>query len=105
MAFPYKVTYVFEILIQVVSFDFNDPNEFIDFGFTETEGYDERFSWLGYESSNFYECLGSIVYFIVLLLLKLALVPVCFLFRKMKIIFCCKCCKNNCCSYSKDEFI
>ena len=53
----------FEIMIGIVSFDYFQPTEYIDFNFTETPAYTENFEMLGYESLNFVEGLGSIIIF------------------------------------------
>ena len=51
----------FEIMISVVSFDFFSPTEYFDIGLTETEPWSTNFAWLGYESVNFIEGMGSIL--------------------------------------------
>ena len=57
-------------MTKIVSFDVFNPTEFYDFGFTETGPYHGNFEWLGYETSNFYECIGSVLLFGLILLLK-----------------------------------
>lgn len=54
---------VFSILISVVSFDYFPLTDLVDFGFTETEPWNIRFSWLGYETTNFVEGMGSLIVF------------------------------------------
>ena len=51
----------FEIMISIVSFDFFSPTEYFDIGLTETEPWSTNFAWLGYESVNFIEGMGSIL--------------------------------------------
>ena len=60
---PANVLQVFQILIKLVSFDYFEPTEYYDFGFTETQSWSPNFEWLGYGSSNFVESLGSIFIF------------------------------------------
>ena len=48
-------------MISVVSFDFFSPTEYFDIGLTETEPWSTNFAWLGYESVNFIEGMGSIL--------------------------------------------
>ena len=50
----------FQFLAEVVSFDLFAPTDHIDFNLTKTEPYNDNHDGLGYESSNFYENLGSI---------------------------------------------
>ena len=50
----------FQFLAEVVSFDIFAPTDHIDFGLTETPPFNENYEELGYETSNFYEDLGSI---------------------------------------------
>ena len=76
----------------MVSFDLFAPTDHIDFGLTETEPYNENYNELGYESSNFYDNLGSIGAIGLLITLRLILQPPLFsLFYK---IGCCKCCRR-----------
>ena len=48
-------------MISVVSFDFFSPTEYFDIGLTETEPWSTNFAWLGYESINFIEGMGSLL--------------------------------------------
>ena len=48
-------------MISIVSFDFFSPTEYFDIGLTETEPWSTNFAWLGYESVNFIEGMGSIL--------------------------------------------
>ena len=54
----------FDIMVQIVSFDYFPFTDYIDLGFTETEPWSANFAFLGYETINFIECLGSIMIFI-----------------------------------------
>ena len=56
----------FEYLIAIVSFDFFEVKDHIDFGFTQTDAWTYRFHMLDYESFNFIENLGSISIFILI---------------------------------------
>ena len=58
--FPNNAFIFFQFLAEVVSFDLFAPTDHIDFGLTETQPFNENYEELGYESSNFYENLGSI---------------------------------------------
>ena len=57
---------MFDIMIQFVSFDFFSPAVYIDFGFSATPAWTERFAWVGYNSVNFVENMGSILVFALL---------------------------------------
>ena len=76
--------FVFDILIQLICFDYL-PMELIDFGFTETEPWNSRFLWLGYDSANYVELLGSISVFIVINILHGLLIYSCMTLRLKKI--------------------
>ena len=47
----------------IVSFDYFEVSNIIDFGFTETRPWSENFGKLGYDSINFIEGMGSISLF------------------------------------------
>ena len=51
----------FEIMVDVVSFDFFAITEYIDIGLTETEPWSQNFEFLRYETVNFIEGMGSIL--------------------------------------------
>ena len=51
----------FEIMIEVVSFDFFSITEYYDIGLTETEPWSQNFEFLQYETVNFIEGMGSIL--------------------------------------------
>lgn len=51
----------FEIMVDVVSFDFFAVTEYIDIGLTETEPWSQNFEFLKYETVNFIEGMGSIL--------------------------------------------
>ena len=53
----------FDLMISFVSFDYFQPSEYINFGFSEMPSWSERFEWLGYDSINFVEGMGSIIIF------------------------------------------
>ena len=56
---------IFKVLLRCVTYDFLPLHEMIDFRFSETPPWNDRFGKLGYESSNFVEALGSISLFIL----------------------------------------
>ena len=55
----------YDIMIGVVSFDFFQPTEYIDMGFTEMPFWSEQFDWLGYGTINFIDSMGSIIIFAI----------------------------------------
>ena len=57
---PANTRQYFEILMEIVSFDYFPLTEVIDFGFTKTDPWSKNFEWLSYESINFMENMGSI---------------------------------------------
>ena len=56
----------FEIMASVVSFDYFDVFEHWNVGFTPTDPFRVNFEWLGYETLNFLEGMGSITILILL---------------------------------------
>ena len=56
--------FIFDILIQIMSFDFFPVADYIDMGFQATDPWNIRFEWLGYESTNFVVAMGSITIFV-----------------------------------------
>lgn len=62
----------FDILLPIVTFDLISPfgNDMIPipWGFSETDPYNENFEWIGYDSANFFNNLGSIGLFIFILI-------------------------------------
>ena len=72
---PANVHQIFQNLISMVSFDYFSPTDHYDFGFMETSSWSPNFEWLGFESSNVIESLGSLSIFscIYLLVLLIAL--------------------------------
>lgn len=61
----------FDLMIGVVSFDYFSPTEYIDAGFSEMPSWSENFEWLGYESINFVEGMGSIIIFAAWFLIQI----------------------------------
>ena len=59
--FPMNAHTFYYFLTKIISFDIFSPFNYFDFGFTETGPFHSNYEWLGYETSNFYENLGSIV--------------------------------------------
>ena len=57
---PANALQCFDIMIQIVSFDYFA----LDFDLTPTEPWSEQFSYLGYESLNFFENMGSIMLYL-----------------------------------------
>ena len=57
---PANSMQAFEIMASIVSFDYFEVFDHWDVGFTPTEPYRVNFEWLGYESLNFLENMGSI---------------------------------------------
>ena len=56
-------------MISIVSFDYFQPTEHIDFGFSEMEPWSENFDLLDYSSINFIDVMGSILISAILLIL------------------------------------
>ena len=63
---PANSMQAFEIMASIVSFDYFPVFDHLDVGFTPTDSYRVNYEWLGYESLNFLEGLGSISVMIVL---------------------------------------
>ena len=60
---PANLRQNFQIMISFVSFDYFPPFEYIDANFTEVGSWSPHFEFLGYDTVNFLEGLGSIVIF------------------------------------------
>ena len=65
-----KSYFIFDILIDINSFELFPITDYVDFSFKKTEPWSEKFSWLGYETSNFIETLGTIFVIFILLLIS-----------------------------------
>ena len=83
---PAPAYFIFDILIQIVAFDFLPITSLINFGYSRTEPFHDKFVWLGYEESNFIHNLGSLSLFLTYFLLKGVFVV---------IFACCACCKRR----------
>ena len=57
---PANTRQYFNIMMDIVSFDYFPLTEVIDFGFTKTDPWSKNFEWLSYDSINFMESMGSI---------------------------------------------
>ena len=79
---PANALQQFDIMIGIVSFDYFQPADYIDFGFSEMPNWSDNFEWLGYETINFVEGMGSILIFALLLILHFCLAG---LFQLMRI--------------------
>ena len=66
----------FAIMVGIVSFDYFPIFDHWDVGFTETEPWSERFEWLGYESLNFLDGMGSISVFALIVILHILLATI-----------------------------
>ena len=53
----------FDVLVQIVSFDYFPIAEVFNMGFTPTPAFTPNFEYLGYETYNFIENMGSIILF------------------------------------------
>ena len=63
---PANSMQAFGIMSSVVSFDYFPVFDHWDVGFTPTDPFTVNFEWLGYESLNFLEGMGSISILILL---------------------------------------
>ena len=71
---PANAMTVFEVIIHIVAFDFfplYDP------GFTETDSYNDKFAWFGFDSVNFVQDLGTFLNFLIWLLILQSIIAVC----------------------------
>lgn len=59
----------------MVSFDFAQPTEIWEFDITETDAYNDRAEWLGFESQNFFDALGSLNFVFIIMIAQLVLAP------------------------------
>ena len=53
------------------------PEHLIDFGFTQSDPWSDQFAWLGYDSSNYVELMGSLLVILLLILIQ-GLLTLCF---------------------------
>ena len=58
-------------MITTVSFDYFLPFEYIEADFTEVWSWSTNFEWIGFDTVNFLEGIGSIALFIFVLILVL----------------------------------
>ena len=65
--FPSNSVFVFDLLINVCTFDFIPLTDIVAFDFTETDPINSNFDWLGYSSINTIELLGSLLLFFFVL--------------------------------------
>ena len=72
---PANLLQTFKLLISIISFEYFQPFEYIDVDFTEFGSWSPNFAWLGYDSINFLEGLGSIAIIASLLLLRAVISP------------------------------
>ena len=63
---PSEAFEFFEVILAIVAFDFFEP---YDPGFTETEAYNVRLEWFGFDSVNFVGLLGTFLSFVIALLI------------------------------------
>jgi len=82
---------IFQFMAEVVSFDLFAPTDHADFGFTQTPPFNQQFDDLGYESTNFYENLGSIGLIAVFMVLRTLFLPLLLAF--LRTMRCCRCCR------------
>ena len=61
---PANALQQFDIMIGFVSFDYFQPTEYFDVGFSEMPHWSPNFEWLGYGSINFVDGMGSIIFFV-----------------------------------------
>jgi hypothetical protein len=71
---PGQAYFMFDILIQIVAFDFLPITSIIDFKFHETQPWHQRFVWIGYGDSNAMSLFGSISLYIGWYVIKLPFV-------------------------------
>ena len=67
-------------MITIVSFDYFEPFEYLDVGFTDAWAWSDNFAWLGYDSVNFIPSIGSVIIFALIqmiVILITALVAAC----------------------------
>ena len=75
---PANLLQTFEVLISYISFDIFPLFEYIAVDFTEVDSWSPNFEWLGYDSVNFLEGLGSIA---ILAAIQLAIVLIALMLR------------------------
>ena len=101
LVYPARDT--FDVLIQVTSFDFL-PGEVIEaMEFTPTDYWSPEFEWLGYDSTNFIEQMGSISIFAGILLIQVIICPLWALWEK-KAPGTEACCTRFKCGWFRDKF-
>ena len=88
MQLPANALQSFDIMVQVVSFDYFPVADVIDLGFTPTDAWSVNFDYLDYQSVNFIEGLGSITIFMWIGTLYLIAVAI-------KNTFCKKSCRGK----------
>ena len=98
---PANAQILFTELLRIAAFDIFEPAEHIDLGISETEAYNVRFEQLGYQSMNVVENMGSIIFFLCFVLIKIILTFLIILFgcstRCCKACFCRRACCHRIC--------
>ena len=89
---PANVKQIFQFGVEIVSFDYFAPFEYIDADFTETWAWSPEFDWMGYEKVTFLTQLGSIAIFIGILIVYVTIVV---LVAPCRHILCCKWAKQR----------
>jgi len=85
--FPAQSYFLFDMLVQVVSFDFAQPTELWEFNITETDAINEKAEWLGFESQNIFDDLGSVNFILAFLIINSICLPLLLVMaRKLNIL-------------------
>ena len=86
---PYGSQVLFQIIAEVVSFDFFAPTDFITINFTETLPFGANYEGLGYDNLNCIENLGSILLIAILLIARQVFTALAYTIAHTSC--CCKC--------------
>ena len=66
IVFPANALETFEIMIGIVSLDYFSPGEYVDMGLSDTPAWSGYFEFVGYDSVNFLDGMGSIYIFAII---------------------------------------
>ena len=64
IALPGSCYFIFDLLILMVTFDYLPVADILPLGYSPTDFWNERFDWLGYNSVNFVENMGSLILYL-----------------------------------------
>ena len=66
---PANVMVLFQLIVQIVAFDFFPFYDHYNPGFTPTEPYSDKFAWFGFDGVNYVEDLGFFIGLLIVIMI------------------------------------